>query len=327
MRSHWRIIRRLCAGFVAYGSLVTSSSIAQSYPAKPMRLLVGYTTGGPTDTTARMVAQKLSEYMGQPVIVENRAGASGTLAKERVAASPPDGYTLLVMSSGDAIVQAMLAKNPRDLELGFAPVSLAATGTYVLVVHPSVPARDVRELIALARSHPGKLTYGSSGVGSSVHLAGELLKTKANLSMVHIPYKSSADSARATASGEVELSFPGIPGALPFLYSNKIKALAVTSKKRVAMMASTPTLNESGVPGYDRYGWYGVLAPLGVPNGVVARLNAAINEVVNVPEMKAALNQQGLEPQTNAPEQFAAFIQGEIAENAKLIKLIGLKAE
>ena len=145
--------------------------------------------------------------------------------------------------------------------------------------------------------------------------------------MVHVPYKSSADSARATASGEVGLSFPGIPGALPFLYSKKIKALAVTSMKRVAMMAETPTLNEAGVPGYDRYGWYGLLAPLGTPKDVIAKLNAAVGEVVNVADMKAALNLQGLEAQTNTPEQFAAFIQGEIAENARLIKLIGLKAE
>jgi tripartite-type tricarboxylate transporter receptor subunit TctC len=231
------------------------------------------------------------------------------------------------MSSGDAIVQALMARTPRDLEVGFASVSLAATGTYVLVVHPSVPVRNVRELIALARAKPGSLTYGSSGIGSSVHLAGEFLKVKANVNMVHIPYKSSADSARATASGEVELSFPGIPGALPFLYSNRIKALAVTSKKRVAMMASTPTLDESGVPGYDRYGWYGILAPPGTPKDVIAKLNAAIGEVVNVPDMKTALNAQGLEPQTNSPEQFTSFIQGEIAENAKLIKLIGLKAE
>jgi tripartite-type tricarboxylate transporter receptor subunit TctC len=302
-------------------------TLAQPYPAKPIRLVVGYTTGGPTDTTARMVAQKLSELVGQPVIVENRAGASGTLGKERVASSPPDGYTLLVMSSGDAIVQALFAKAPRDLELAFAPVSLAATGTYVLIVHPSVPARNVKELIALARANLGKLTYGSSGVGSSVHLAGELLNVKANLKILHVPYKSSADSARATASGEVGLSFPGIPGALPFLYAKKIRALAVTSKKRVAMMAETPTLNESGVPGYDRYGWYGVLAPAGTPKEVIARLNAAMGDVVNVADMKAALNLQGLEAQTTTPEQFGAFIQADIMENAKLIKLIGLKAE
>jgi tripartite-type tricarboxylate transporter receptor subunit TctC len=231
------------------------------------------------------------------------------------------------MSSGDAIAQALLAKGPHDLELGFAPVSLAATGTYVVVVHPSVPVRNVKDLIALARSNPGKLTYGSSGVGSSVHFAGELLKMKADLNIVHVPYKSSADSARAAASGEVELSFPGIPGALPFLYSNRIKALAVTSKQRVAMMASIPTLDESGVPSYDRYGWYGVLGPPGLPKDVVARLNTAISEVVNVPDMKAALNLQGLDPRTNTPEQFGAFIKSEIAENAKLIKLIGLKAE
>jgi len=307
--------------------VASCDALAQTYPAKPIRLVVGYTTGGPTDTTARMVAQKLSELVGQPVIVENRAGASGTLGKERVASSPPDGYTLLVMSSGDAIVQALFAKAPRDLELGFAPVSLAATGTYVLIVHPSVPVRNVKELIALARANPGKLTYGSSGVGSSVHLAGELLNVKANLKIVHVPYKSSADSARATASGEVGLSFPGIPGALPFLYAKKIRALAVTSKKRVAMMAETPTLNESGVPGYDRYGWYGVLAPAATPKEVIARLNAAMSEVINVADMKVALNLQGLEPQTTTPEQFGAFIQADIMENAKLIKLIGLKAE
>ena len=274
-----------------------------------------------------MIAQKLSEHIGQPVVVDNRAGASGTLGKERVATAPPDGYTLLVMSSGDAIVQALLAKTPRDLEIAFAPITLAATGTYVLVVHPSVPVRNVRELIALAKANPGKLTYGSSGVGSSVHLAGELLKTKANVNMVHVPYKSSADSARATASGEVEFSFPGIPGALPFLNSDKIRALAVTSIKRVAMMASTPTLSESGVPGYDRYGWYGLLAPAGTPKEVISRLNSAISDVANLVEMKTALNQQGLEPQTNTPEQFAAFIQKEVAENSKLIKQIGLKAE
>jgi tripartite-type tricarboxylate transporter receptor subunit TctC len=314
----------LCMAIVACAA---STAIAQSYPVKPIRLVVGYTAGGPTDTTARMVAQKLSEHIGQPVIVDNRAGASGTLGKERVATSPADGYTLLVMSSGDAIAQPLLAKSPRDLELGFAPVTLAATGTYVLVVHPSVPVRNARELIALARAHPGKLTYGSSGIGGSVHLAGELLKVKAHISMVHVPYKSSADSARAAAGGEVEVSFPGIPGALPFMQANKIKALAVTSRQRVAMMATTPTLDESGVPGYDRYGWYGVMAPLGTPKDIIARLNAAISEVVNVAEMKAALNQQGLEPQTNTPEQFAAFVQGEIAENARLIKLIGLKAE
>ena len=320
--------RDLLVTALGAGALITSlDALPQTYPAKPIRLVVGYTTGGPTDTTARMVAQKLSELVGQPVIVENRAGASGTLGKERVASSPPDGYTLLVMSSGDAIVQALFAKAPRDLELGFAPVSLAATGTYVLIVHPSVPVRNVKELIALARANPGKLTYGSSGVGSSVHLAGELLNVKANLKIVHVPYKSSADSARATASGEVGLSFPGIPGALPFLYAKKIRALAVTSKKRVAMMAETPTLNESGVPGYDRYGWYGVLAPAATPKEVIARLNAAMSEVINVADMKVALNLQGLEPQTTTPEQFGAFIQADIMENAKLIKLIGLKAE
>ena len=329
----WAPRRRhgLAAGVAAVIAAVIAAegAVAQSYPSKPVRLVVGYTAGGPTDVTARLVAQKLSEHLGQPFVVENRAGASGTLGKERVASSPPDGYTLLVMSSGDAIVQPLLAKAPRDLELGFAPVSMAATGAYVLVIHPSVPARSVKELIALgkARGNTGKLTFASSGVGSSVHLAGELLNVKAGFKMLHVPYKSSADAARATASGEVEVSFPGVPGALPFLHANKIRALGVTSMKRVPMMATVPTLNEAGVPGYDRYGWYGVLAPLGTPGEVVARLNSAMVTVVNIPEMKTVLNNQGLEPLTNTPQQFGAFIQGEIAENAKLIKVIGLKAE
>lgn len=216
----------------------------------------------------------------------------------------------------------------------FAPVSMAATGAYVLVIHPSVPARNVKELIALGRSrgneargNAGKLTFASSGVGSSVHLAGELLNMKAGISMLHVPYKSSADAARATASGEVEVSFPGVPGALPFLHANKIRALGVTSTTRVPMMATVPTLNEAGVSGYDRYGWYGVLAPLGAPGEVIARLNAGMVEVVNTPAMKTVLSNQGLEPLTHTPQRFGAFIQGEIAENAKLIKVIGLKAE
>lgn len=324
-------IRKGLLGVGMAGSLgiIAADASAQAFPSKPIRMVVGYTTGGPTDVTARLVAQKLSEHLAQPVVVENRAGASGTLGKERVATSPADGYTLLVMSSGDAIVQALMAKTPKDLELGFAPVSMAATGTYVLVIHPSVPARSVKELISLARArgNAGKLTFASSGVGSSVHLAGELLNMKAGFKMLHVPYKSSADAARATASGEVEVSFPGVPGALPFLHAKKIRALGVTSLKRVPMMADVPTLNEAGVPGYDRYGWYGVLAPLGAPSDVIARLNSGMVEVVNTPAMKTILNNQGLEPRTNTPPQFGAFIQGEIAENAKLIKVIALKAE
>ena len=312
---------------IVFGACCAPVIAASAYPTKPIRLVIGYTPGGPTDVTGRIVAQKLSEHLDQPVIIENRAGASGTIATEKVATSPADGYTLLIMTGADTIQPALRANLPYDLERNLAPVSMLATGPLLLVVHPSVPAREVKELLGLARSQPGKLSYGSAGVGTTSHLAGELLKLITKMNIVHVPYKSSADSALATASGQIDMGFPGLPGALPLLNVKKLRALAVTTAKRASLLPSIPTLDESVAPGYDRSGWYGVLAPAGVPKDVIARLNAAIVKVVNAPEMKESLNKQGLDPLTNTPEQFAAFIKNEIAQNAKLIKLSGAKTE
>ena len=322
----WSIFGSL-AGIAVCATLSVFESSAQSYPVKPIRIIVGFGAGGAGDTIARIVAQKLSETLSQPAVVENRTGAGGTIATERVATSPADGYTLLIVVAPDAIQPALRPKLPYDLDRDFAPVSLVAIGAYVLVVHPSVPARNVKELIALARARPGKLNYGSSGVGSSAHFACELLNSMAKVNIAHVPYKGSSEAAIAVAAGQIDMGMPSTAPALPLLEAGKLRALAVTSAKRASLLPAIPTLDESGVPGYDRTGWYGVSAPAGVPKDIIARLNAVIGNVINTPEMKETFNKQGLEPQTGTPEQFAALIHSEIAQNAKLVKLIGLKVE
>lgn len=325
-KSGWSILR-LFAGIVTCASLPVLDSAAQSYPVKPIRMLVGFTTGGIADVIARLLAPKLSEPLGQSVVVENRPGASGAIATERVAASPADGYTLLMMTVADTVIPALRARLPYDLERDLAPVSLVVIAPFVLVVHPSVPAHNIKELIALARSRPGKLSYGSTGAGSTPHLSAEALNVMANVKTIHVPYKGGAENAVAVASGQIDMYFSSFPSVLPLLGTGRLRPLAVTSAKRASFMPSLPTLDESGLPGYSRSSWEGVLAPAGVPKDIIARLNTAIVNVVNTAEMKQSLNRQGLEPQTGTPEEFAAFIHGEIEKNAQLIKLIGLKAE
>ncbi len=312
---------------IVFAQLFAFEALAQSYPNKPVRIVVGFAAGGGTDVTARLVAQKLSQHLGQPVVVENRPGATTSIATERVAKSPADGYTLLMVSSTTLIHSALRANLPYDLERDLAPVSLVTTGALVLVVHPSVPVRNVKELIALAWSQPGKLNYGSSGVGGTTHLAGELFNLMAKVKLVHVPFKGGSESVIANAAGQIDMNFTSVTAAMPLLGAGKFQALAVTSAKRSSLMPSLPTLDESGLPGYGYSAWFGVLAPAAVPKDIMAQLNAAIGKVVNTPEMKEALNTQGLEPQTNSLEQFAAFMRSETGKFAKLIKLAGLKAE
>jgi tripartite-type tricarboxylate transporter receptor subunit TctC len=318
---------RLCVAMVACAVLVVFDAPAQGYPVKPIRLVVGYSPGGGTDATARVVAQKLSETLGQSVLVENRPGASGSIAVERVAASPADGYTLLMLTSNETVLPAMRTKLSFDLKRDFSPVSLVTIGPMLLVVHPSVPAHNVKQLIALARTQPGKLSFGSSGFGGTPHLSGELFGSMAKVKLMHIAYKGGADAVIAAASGQVDMSFASITSALPLLGVGKLRALAVTSGKRMSTVPSIPTLHESDVTGYDYSAWYGVAAPAGMPKAITARLNAEIGRVVNTAEMKESLNKQGLEPQTNTAEQFTTFIHSEIERSARLIKLTGAKAE
>ena len=318
---------RLFAGIVACAGLPAADASAQNYPVKPIRLVVGFPVGVGSDTTARMVALKLPEHLGQPVVVENRTGAAGQLATERVATSPADGYTLLMITTAETIRPGLRASLPYDLERDFAPVSLVAVAPFVLIVHPSVPARDVKELIALARSQPGKLSYGSTGIGSTSHLAGELFKFMTGINIVHVAYKGSTETAIATVSGQLEMSFSVITAVMPLLNTGKIRPFAVTSAKRAALLPSIPTIDESGLRGYKMPTWFGVIAPAAVPKNIIARLNAVIDKAVNTPEVNEALNKQGIEVETNTPEQFAALIHSEIAQNLKLIKSAGIKAE
>ncbi|MBI4192712.1 MAG: tripartite tricarboxylate transporter substrate binding protein [Betaproteobacteria bacterium] len=328
MRKRGQSIFRLLAGIVACANLLVFDSLAQSYPVKPIRLVVGFSTGGISDVLARLVAQKLSEFLGQQLIVENRPGASGMIANERVATSPADGYTLLIIGGSSTILPALRAKMSYDLERDLAPVSLMAISPFVLVVHPSVPARNVKELIALAKSRQHKLSYATVGLGSPPHLMAELLKSMAKVDILPVPYKGGGDAAVALASGQIDMYISSVPSLLPLLEAGKIRLLAVTSAKRLSTLPSLPTLDESGLPGYDYANWTGVVAPAGVPKDIIARLNAEIGKVINNAEMKESLiSKLGMEPQTNTPEQFAAFIHGELEKNARLIKLIGMKAE
>lgn len=327
MRKPGRSIYWSCAGIVACVNFSVFDSLAQNYPVKPIRIITGFVPGGSTDVIARLVAQKLTESLGQQVIVENRPGASTAIAAERVATSPPDGYTLFLVASS-TIIQSALRKNlPYDLERSFAHVSLVAIGPFVLVVHPSLPVRSVKELIALARSQPGKLNYGSPGTGSAPHLAAELFKSRTKVDVVHVPYKGSAESSVANAAGEIALSFPSIPAALPFLGARKLKALAVTSIKRVSVLPSVPTLDETALPGFNYAGALGLSVPAAVPREIVARLNAAIVKVVNTTEMREAIGRHGFEAQASTPDQYAAVIHSDLVGFSKLIGIIGMKAD
>ena len=317
----------LLVGILACVLLPVVESAAQNYPVKPVRILVGFLPGGGADVVARMVAQKLIEDLGQPVAVENRPGAGGTIATEATARAPADGYTLQVISAAEPAQGALRTRLAYDLARDLAPVSLIAIGAFMLVVHPSVPARNVKEVIALARSQPGKLNFSSAGVGGTPHLAGELFNLLAKVKIVHVPYKGGSGAVIANAAGEVALSFNSIPSLLPLLGAGKLRPIAVTSAKRSSSVPEVPTISESGLPEYDLSGWYGMLAPAGAPKEIIARLNAVIAKVVNTPEMKEVFNKQGLDAQAITPEQFAAFLRKEIARSAMLIKLTGAQAE
>lgn len=316
----WHLVPLLAASWV-------STALSQTYPVKPVRLLFGYTAGGAGDVSARMLAQKLSELLGQQVVVENRPGAGGAIADEAVARAPADGYTLLYAAGSTAILPSLRSKLPYDVARDFAPVSLVVITAFALSVHPSVPVQDVKGLIALARAQPGKLTFSSPGIGSSAHFAAEMFKMMADVRMLHVPFKGPPEATTAVVSGELDVGFPSVTGALPFIATHRLKALAVSSARRASQMPNVPTLGEAGLAGYERAGWNGVLAPAATPKDIVARLHASIVKAVSAPDMKDAFFKQGLDIQTNTPEQFAAFMRRELAQNAKVVQFAGIKAE
>jgi len=310
----------LSCGFFAH-------AMAQNYPSKSVRILVGFAAGGGTDTAARMVAQKLFESLGQPVVVENRSGSGGIIATDAVAKAAPDGYTLLMMAAADSIQPAVRLKMPYEIPKDFSPISLVVSGAFVLVIHPSVPARNMKELIAIARNRPGQLNYATSGIGSSAHLAAELMNFLAKTKTIHVPYKGVSQGVVGVASGEADMIFASVTAAQPLIDSGRLRPIAMSTAKRSALMPNMPTLHESGVPGYDRTGWYGMMGPAGLPRDVLTKLNASIVKAVNTPEMKAAFFKQGLEVETNTPEQFTEMIRREVEQNIKLARTAGIRPQ
>ena len=301
---------------------------ATAYPSKPIRLLVGFPPGGSTDILSRQVGVRLAESLGQQVVIDNRAGAAGNLASELVARGNPDGYTLLMATvSSHGINPGLYKKVPYDPVADFAPVTLIASYPLILAVNPGVPVKNVKELIALAKGKPGALRFGSSGNGSPGHLSGEIFKNMAGIDIVHVPYKGGAPSTLAVLSGEVQITFATLPGAMPHIKSGKLNGPAVTTAKRSPTLPEVPTIAESGLPGFDISSWAGLMAPAGTPKSVVLMLNAATVKALASHDMRERLAGEGAEPVGNTPEQFAAFVKAELAKWAQAIKQAGAQID
>ena len=308
-------------------SLAAGAASAQTYPNHAVRLVVPFLAGGSTDIVGRTVAQKLSEMWGQPVVVDNRPGGSTMIGTEAVARAAPDGYTLLMTPAPFTINPSLVAKVAYDALNDFAPVTLINTTPLVMVVNPGVPAKNVREFIALAKAKPGKLNFGSSGTGGSNHLAGELFNAMAGLKMAHIPYKGNAGALTDLVGGHLDVVYNGLTSALALVKGRKLRALAMTSLKRNATLPDVPTLDESGLKGFEAVAWNGLTAPEKTPREVIAKINADVLKVVNSPELKERLKAEGSDPVGNTPEQFGVFLRDEIAKWAKVIKFANVKPE
>jgi len=306
---------------------VSSSTLAQGFPNKPMRIIVNAPAGGPSDILARLIGQKLTENLGQPVVIDNRAGAGGVIGTEAVATAAPDGYTLLIPNTSHTINPSLYSKLPYDPVKDFAPVTMIVVQPFIILVHPSVPAKSVQELIALAKSKPGQINYASAGIGLASHLAVEVFKSMAGINMTHIPYKGQAPATTDLLGGQVSVLFGAIPVALPHVKSGKLRALAITSSRRSPAMPDLPTVAESGLPGYEVMSWYGFLAPAKTPKEIVAKLYVEITKALRAPDVAERITAMGFEPVGSSPEQFAAQIKEEIPKWAKVVKECGARAD
>ncbi len=315
--------------FVIALALVAAAAAAQTYPSKPVRLVSPYPPAGVNDLLARIIAPKLGEYLGQPVVVENRAGATGNIGADIVAHSPADGHTLLMGRAGNLSINiSLMAKMPFDPVRDFAPITLVAATPNVLVVHPSLPVKSVKDLVALAKAKPGMINYATSGIGSPGHLAAELLNKSAGIKLVHIPYKGAAPALLDVVAGNAQLYFTSPASAMPFMPSGRLRMVAVASIKRSALLPDLPTVAEAGYPDFDVSSWWGVVAPAATPRDVVMRLHAEINRALALPETRARIAELGAEIVTsNTPEQFAAYIRTETVKWARLIREVGVKPE
>jgi tripartite-type tricarboxylate transporter receptor subunit TctC len=298
----------------------------QTYPTKPVRFVVPFVPGGPTDIQGRMLGEKLGQRLGQQVIIDNRGGAGGNIGMELTAKSPPDGYTIVIATVGTWAVNPYLYQLPYDVIRDFAPVTQVSTSPGALIVHPSVPVKNVKELIALAKKRPGELNYGSSGVGGFGHICGELFNLMTGTKMTHIPYKSSAPSLTDLIAGNIQVLFNNLISTTPFVKTGRVRALATTGAKRSPALPDLPTLDEAGLKGYENSSWSAVAAPAGTPPAIISRLNKEFIEILRMPDIQKRHAEVGAEIIASTPEQFHAYLKSELAKFAKLVKAAGIKA-
>lgn len=319
-------MKKLFAILIAALSLVTAAAFAQSYPDKPVKLIVPFPPGGPTDGMARIIGQKLAETWKQPVIIDNRGGAGGVIAAEAASKAPADGYTVFFATTGtQAINPSLYEKLPYDPIKDFAPISLVATTANILVANPSLPVKSVKELIAYAKANPGKLTFGSAGNGSSNHLAGELFNMMAGVSMRHVPYKGSAAALNDLLGGQISMMWDVLSTAMPHVATGKTRPLGVTSLKRSEIAPEVPTIDESGLTGYEVTLWFGVLAPSATPKAIIDKINADLKSILATPDMRERLTKLGAAPADTTPEQFEALVKSDITKWSKVVKASGAK--
>lgn len=311
----------------AAGAQTTSTSSGQAYPAKPIRVLVGFPPGAGVDITTRLFTPKLAEALGQPFVVDNRPGAAGNIAAEVAAKTPPDGYSILSASAPIVMSQALYSKPGFNLERDFEPIGMMASAPFILVVHPSLPAKSLKEFVALAKSRPGQMAFASTGNGSTPHLSMEMLKAQAGINLVHVPYKGTPQAVVDLLSGQVQAMFANTLSVLPHVKAGRLRALAISSAKRSAAAPELSTVAESGMPGYESGTWFGMFAPAGTPREIISRLNGEINKIVATAEMKSRLVAQGADPISVTPEQFRAFVKNELARWGKIVKTVGIKID
>jgi len=312
---------------VQAGTATAQPEGAQGYPSRPVRMVLGSPPGGGTDIVTRTLAQKLSESWGQPVVAENRPGANGMIATDFVAKARPDGYTLLVAIATHAINPTLYPKIPYDTARDFAPITLLAQYPFLLVVHPSLPVRNVRELIALARSRPGQLAYASSGNGSGPHLGFELFRSTAGIDLVHVPYKGAGPATTELVAGQVQVMFNNFLAGLPMIRAGRLRPLAVTGLRRSRAMPEVPTMAESGVPGFDVTGWYALLAPTGTPGAIVGKVQADAARALKLPDVHERLSGEGAETVGNTPAEFSAYLRDELVKWAKVVRAAGVRGD
>ena len=315
----------VCTGLAI---MAVPASAQQGFPSRPIRMICPFPPGGTTDLVARLVAQKFTEAWGQQVVVDNRPGAGGVIGTEMVAQAAPDGYTILLGSITTHAVNPALYKNLKfDPVKDFAPVSLVVSSPQLLAVHPSVPAKSVKELIALAKAKPGQYNYASAGTGTSPHLTFELFRSMAGIDVVHVPYKGTGPAITDLVGGQVQMMITGVVALMPHVKSNRLRALGVTSAKRVAALPDVPTVAESGVPGFDVSSWFGVFLPARTPRPIVMKMNEEIRKILANPDVRQRLIDQGADPASNTPEEFAAYVKAEMARWGQVVRSTGAKAD